>query len=127
MQLLNVLVAIPERCFERDRAGDWVLPERWVALHTGDIGYTIGPLQGEQRCPGIIVLPGGSGDEAELFQALFWVITAFGYFPESRLGEKVLFTHHDTTRVRKRDIDTGAMRETWYRFTRHGPSLIWAP
>ncbi|SRR6266446_8050951 len=28
--------------------GDRALPERWVTVHSGDMGYTIGPLQGEQ-------------------------------------------------------------------------------
>lgn len=26
------------------------LPERWVTVHSGDMGYTFGPLQGEQGC-----------------------------------------------------------------------------
>src|SRR5580704_5297875 len=28
------------------------LPERWVTVHSGDMGYTPGLLRGEQKCPG---------------------------------------------------------------------------
>jgi hypothetical protein len=28
------------------------LPERGVTVHSGDMGYTIGPFAGSARCPG---------------------------------------------------------------------------
>jgi hypothetical protein len=28
------------------------LPERWVTVHSGDMGYTIGPFAGRAKCPG---------------------------------------------------------------------------
>ena len=31
---------------------DCALPERWVTVHSGHMGYTLGLLRGEQKCPG---------------------------------------------------------------------------
>src|SRR5262245_25911438 len=33
------------------------LPERRVTVHTGDMGYTIGPFAGSAKCPGRRVNP----------------------------------------------------------------------
>ena len=33
------------------------LPERWVTVHSGDMGYTIGPFAASARCPGRRVSP----------------------------------------------------------------------
>jgi hypothetical protein len=37
------------------------LPERGVAFHSGDMGYTMGPFAGSARCPGRCVIPWMNG------------------------------------------------------------------
>jgi hypothetical protein len=37
------------------------LPERRVTVHTGDMGYTIGPFAGSAKCPGRRVNPWMNG------------------------------------------------------------------
>lgn len=78
----------------------------------------------EHRNPGIIILPGGSGDDDELGGALDLVIDVFGKRPERFVGRKLLFTHSDTFRVRRRNLQTGRKEEIWYRFV-GDDTLIW--
>jgi hypothetical protein len=43
-------------CHLTCRAKSFALPERWVTVHSGDMGYTRGLLRGEQKCPGRSVI-----------------------------------------------------------------------
>jgi hypothetical protein len=41
---------------------EWcALPKRRVTVHTGDMGYTIGPFAGSAKCPGRRVNPWMNG------------------------------------------------------------------
>jgi predicted nuclease of predicted toxin-antitoxin system len=77
------------------------------------------------RNPGVIVLPGGAGDESALVQALEHMLGLVGTTRELWRGSKVVMAGDGTVTVIDRKHDTGAMTKTRYRFTRSGPALIW--
>jgi len=76
------------------------------------------------RNPGVIVLPGGSGDEDALIRALGNALLIVGKYPDHYRRSKVAISTDGTITIRKRNIDTGAMENTKYRFT-PGGLQIW--
>jgi predicted nuclease of predicted toxin-antitoxin system len=77
------------------------------------------------RNPGVVVLPGGSGDEGALVNALESMLRLVGQFRELYRRAKVDISGDGTVTIIDRKHETGAMTRTRYRFTRSGPALIW--
>jgi len=74
--------------------------------------------------PGIVVLPGGEGQEATLIRALGAVVSVVGRFRESWRGTKVVVCEDETWLVSSRS-DDGRIHQSKYRFPKHGQVEIW--
>jgi predicted nuclease of predicted toxin-antitoxin system len=70
------------------------------------------------RNPGVVILPGGSGDESALFEALRMLHSVIAPFGTSFPGTKISISSDGVLTTKSRDRKTGAMTETRYRFTR---------
>lgn len=79
----------------------------------------------EQRNAGVVVLPGGSGDEHGLIRGLYFAMLLVDRWPESWVGTKVIVQQDAEVRIKQRHARTGAVETTRYRFTSGGPPLIW--
>jgi predicted nuclease of predicted toxin-antitoxin system len=77
------------------------------------------------RNPGVIILPGGSGDEAGLGRALGRALSVVGHLREVYRGAKVGVSSDGTITIRNRDFNSGAMQNTRYRFARDGSLEEW--
>ncbi|HSF30680.1 MAG TPA: DUF5615 family PIN-like protein [Candidatus Tectomicrobia bacterium] len=77
------------------------------------------------RNPGVIVLPGGSGDEEALGTALGRALSVVGHLREIYRGAKVSISSDGTITIRNRDVDSGSMKNTRYRFARDGSVEEW--
>lgn len=78
----------------------------------------------EHRNPGVIILPGGAGNDDELGDALEQMIYLMGKEPERFVGRKIHFTHSDAFRVHRRNPQTGKKEEVRYRID-GDDMLIW--
>ncbi len=94
-------------------------------LLTHDEGFLNDRAFPPHRNPGIVILPGGSGDEAALVGALESTLRVVGRFRELYRHSKVAIAADGTITIIDRNHDTGAMTKTRYHFTRSGPALIW--
>lgn len=79
----------------------------------------------EHRNPGVVVLPGGAGDETALIKALYFTMLLVSQDPSAWIGTKVVVNQNGEVAITQRYAETGAIETTRYRFTRHGPPLIW--
>jgi len=77
------------------------------------------------RNPGVIVLPGGSGDEEALGAGLGRALSVVGHLREVYRGAKVSVSRDGTITVRSRDLNSGAMKNTRYQFARDGSVEEW--
>jgi len=77
------------------------------------------------RNPGVIILPGGSGDEKALGIALGHALSVVGHLREIYRAAKVSVSSDGTITIRNRDIESGAMTNTRYRFVRDGSLEEW--
>ncbi len=66
----------------------------------------------EHRNPGVVVLPGGSGEEDVLIQALYFAMLLVGRWPESWIGVKVTVQKDGEVRIRQRHADTSTKEST---------------
>ena len=71
----------------------------------------------EHRNPGVIILPGGSGEDEDLWGALHWATEIFAHGPKALRGAKVKFTSWNEFQIRRRNRKTGAMEQTRYKIT----------
>jgi len=79
------------------------------------------------RNPGVVVLPGNDGNRRVLLTALRRMLAIVGTFREVWRGTKLVFGIDGEIKSKHRDMDTGRMRTTRYRFTqRRGPEM-WEP
>jgi|SRR5579884_1731297 len=77
------------------------------------------------RNPGLVILPGASGNLdalADSLQILFFLVAPYR---EIWRGAKIKITADSYITVWNRDGDSGQYRETRYRITTHGPALEW--
>ena len=77
------------------------------------------------RNPGVVILPGGSGDEDVLGAALGHALSVVGHLREVYRGAKVSVSSDGTITIRDRDFDSGAIKSTRYRFARDGSLQEW--
>ena len=80
------------------------------------------PLHGH---PGVIVLPGGSGEAEPLVRAMFNMLKIVGPYRLAYRESKVVFNADGTLVVRNREFATGAVTNTRYRLRTNAPTEIW--
>ncbi len=80
----------------------------------------------EYRNPGIVVLPGGSGDTGALVGALLRMLAIVGPDREVYRGVKLTFNADGSIQSRRRHRSTGAMTTNRYRITGAGRLEQWA-
>jgi predicted nuclease of predicted toxin-antitoxin system len=71
-----------------------------------------------ERNPGVIILPGGSGDETALFTALRLLHSVIAPFGTSFPATKISISSDGVLTTKSRDLSTGAITDRRYRFTR---------
>jgi len=77
------------------------------------------------RNPGVVVLPGGSGEERELIKALGAMLSVVGRFRDAWFRSKIHISQTGDWMVKHWDSATGSHRITRYRFPKHGMPLMW--
>ena len=77
------------------------------------------------RNPGVVVLPGGDGDEAALIKALSFVLSVVAPFRESYQGTKIAIDSEGAWTLVRRNQETGAMQKTRMRSRKNGPIEEW--
>jgi predicted nuclease of predicted toxin-antitoxin system len=78
------------------------------------------------RNPGIVVLPGGAGEERELLRALVGMLSIIGPFGNIWAGTKVRISAEGEWRVSIWAPATGRHETTRFRFPKHGAPLEWS-
>jgi predicted nuclease of predicted toxin-antitoxin system len=77
------------------------------------------------RNPGLVVLPGGDGDERALIKGLLFVLSVVAPFREGYRRTKIVINADDTWTIVMRDSETGAMQRTRMRTQKNGPIEEW--
>jgi predicted nuclease of predicted toxin-antitoxin system len=98
--------------------------KRLIVL-THDRGFLSDRRFPPHRNPGVIVLPGGDGNESALMNALSEVIAIAGDTRGLFWETKATIDEHGDWIVKMRDGRTGAMEAHRYKFPAQGPALIW--
>jgi predicted nuclease of predicted toxin-antitoxin system len=95
-------------------------------IWTHDADFLDDRLLPEHRNPGVVVLPGGDGDQCAMNTGLAVAVTVFGHSPETWKQTKSTIspTGEMTIRSRKRS-STGAVTSTRYRMTDGEFAEIW--
>jgi predicted nuclease of predicted toxin-antitoxin system len=92
---------------------------------THDTGFLDDRRFPPHRNSGIVVLPGGSGDERALLAALGQALSLLGGFRELYRESKLTIAADGTFTIRSRHLQSGAMVDTRYRFARDGTLETW--
>jgi predicted nuclease of predicted toxin-antitoxin system len=79
----------------------------------------------EHRNPGLVVLPGGSGDAVALVESLKWTLSIVGEFRELWRKSKVEVSGGGKFTVTSREADTGRVTTTRYWAVPNGSVLEW--
>lgn len=77
------------------------------------------------RNPGVVILPGADGKEADLISALAGLLAIVGPFREGYRHSKVVISSDRIWTFIKRNNETGAMEKTRLRIRKNGPTEIW--
>jgi predicted nuclease of predicted toxin-antitoxin system len=77
------------------------------------------------RNPGIVVLPGGSGNSEALVRALMHMMVLVAPYRDAYRGAKIVFSADWSVQIRQRVIQSGAMETTRYRLTGNGTPQQW--
>ncbi len=77
------------------------------------------------RNPGVVVLPGASGDERSLLLGLFRTQSIVGDYREIYRGTKIVVLADGSMTIINRDADKGSMTKSRYRFLKNGSILQW--
>ena len=94
-------------------------------LLTHDRGFLNDSRFPENRNPGVVVLPGGSGEMERFWDALHHTMQLVGRNPEEWRGAKVTIGANGEVAIKQRNTGTGVMETRRYMFTQSGPPLIW--
>jgi predicted nuclease of predicted toxin-antitoxin system len=79
----------------------------------------------EHRNPGIVVLPGGDGDQTAMGVGLAMAVTIFGRGPQVWLHTKSVVSPTGEVQVRRRHFESGRILSTRYRVPRNGRAEVW--
>lgn len=94
-------------------------------LLTHDADFLNDRLFPPHRNPGVVVLPGGSGEQEPLLRALGIMLTVVAPLREIYRASKVAISADGTIAITNRSHDTGAVETTRYRSIGKGPLEIW--
>lgn len=94
-------------------------------LLTHDADYLDDRRFPPHRNPGVVVLPGASGEDRELLRALGAMLSVVGPFRDVWSDAKIRISPVGDWTVNSRDPIHGANRVTRYRFPKHGMPLEW--
>ena len=75
--------------------------------------------------PGVVKVPGGSGDEIALVQAVAQVISLFGKLGDFFENSKISITSAGIWTIFKFDRPSGRIEKRIYKFPRNGDALEW--
>jgi len=89
-----------------------------LILLTHDTGFLDDRRFPPHRNPGVVVLPGAAGDERALVTALGQALSLAGHLREAYRQVKLSISPDGTITIRRRNLETGAMSNTRYRFNR---------
>lgn len=93
-------------------------------LLTHDKDYLDNRKFPEHSNPGVVILPGGMGDETALIKSLKWTLSVIGQHRGLWRKSKVTIRADGRFTVMSRDISTGATSAQRYWF-KDGDILIW--
>lgn len=79
----------------------------------------------EHRNPGVVVLPGGDGDQRAMGIGIGTALSVFGAAPEIWEKTKSAVSPTGEMTIRKRNLDTGKMEHSRYRMTGKGYAEAW--
>jgi len=79
----------------------------------------------EHRNPGLVVLPGGDGDQQAMGVGLGTALAVFGAAPSLWKKTKVVISQSGEMTIKRRHFDTGKIETTRYRMTEKGYAEIW--
>jgi predicted nuclease of predicted toxin-antitoxin system len=75
--------------------------------------------------PGVVVLPGASGETEPLVRALLNTLAIVGRYGDAYHGSKIVFNADGTLVVRSRDQSTGTMANVRYRLRKNAMPELW--
>lgn len=73
------------------------------------------------RNPGVVVLPGGNGDQDALALALLDYMTVFGPYRETTRNSKIVMQKGRVIKLTSRNFESGAMETNYFRLRIRGP------
>jgi hypothetical protein len=79
----------------------------------------------EHRNPGVVVLPGGDGDNTAMGVGLGTALAVFGHWPATWSKTKAIVSATGEITIRRRYNDTGKMGVSRYRMTGRGHAEEW--
>jgi len=79
----------------------------------------------EHRNPGVVVLPGGDGDNQAIAVGIATALRVFGAAPSIWEKTKSAISRTGEMTIRRRKFDTGKIETTRYRMTGKGYAEIW--
>ncbi len=79
----------------------------------------------ENRNPGVVVLPGGDGDQNAMGVGIGTVLAVFGAGPSIWEKTKTAISPSGEMTIRRRNFETGKIETTRYRMTGKGNAEIW--
>lgn len=94
-------------------------------IWTHDADFLDDRLVPEHRNPGVVVLPGGDGDQRAMIMGLAVAISVFGHGPQTWRRSKSRISPTGEMTIRSRDRSTGAVTSTRYRMTKGEFAEIW--
>jgi predicted nuclease of predicted toxin-antitoxin system len=81
----------------------------------------------EHRNPGLVVLPGGDGDDQAMGIGLATAVQVFGMAPSIWQKTKSIVSASGEMSIRRRHLDTGKIETTKFRMTGKGYAEFWEP
>jgi predicted nuclease of predicted toxin-antitoxin system len=94
-------------------------------IWTHDADFLDDRLLPEHRNPGVVVLPGGGGDQRAMIVGLAVAISVFGHGPNTWRQSKATISSTGEVTIRSRNRSTGAVTSTRYRMTKQQFADIW--
>jgi predicted nuclease of predicted toxin-antitoxin system len=75
--------------------------------------------------PGVVIIPGGSGDENSLAKAVAQVLHMFGPLGDFFQASKISISSEGIWTVSKFERKTGRIEKSIYKFPKHGNAMEW--